>query len=164
MASLRSTSRPGDSRQDELHALAPGDEDWLTLSEAACEMGVSVATARRLLRKGKLPNRIVPRRGGFAYLIYMPGNRHRAGGLCSTNGHAPARSNGNGAHGIDQAEYEREVARLQEQVDALSNALSRALRIKQKSLPPGLGAPQNPEDPFERYRWLVRKRRWWPFS
>ena len=31
-------------------------------------------------------------------------------------------------------------------------------------LPKGMGEPTlNPGDPYARYRWLVRRRWWWPF-
>jgi len=56
------------------------------------------------------------------------------------------------------------VQQLEAQVEHLSEALSRALRTKQKALPAGMGqATVNPTDPYARYRWLVRRKRWWPF-
>jgi hypothetical protein len=49
-------------------------------------------------------------------------------------------------------------------VECLSDALSRALRLQQKPLPPGIGAAAaNRTSPCARYRWLARRRRWWPF-
>jgi hypothetical protein len=163
--------------------------DWLTLQQAACEFNVSISTVRRRLREGKLRNRIVPRRGGFAYLIYAPGNRHTSPDGLAGCGHrdtpgAPSVDNDNGhrtdavssnGHGIpldyarpaahhERVEQEAEIRRLERQVENLSHALSRALRVKQVALPPGLGSPtDNPDDPYARYRWLVRRRRWWRF-
>jgi hypothetical protein len=161
--------------------------DWLTMQQAACELNLSISTVRRRLRNGQLRNRIVPRRGGFAYLIYLPGNRHSspdgpgcvhpesstasASASAGRNGHA---SNGNGAVPAAYARaapaanerhaQEAEIQRLEKQVENLSHALSRALRVKQVALPRGLGSPDdNPDDPYARYRWLVRRRRWWPF-
>ena len=161
--------------------------DWLTLQQAACELNLSVSTLRRMIRNGRLRNRIVPRRGGFAYLVYAPGNHHNsADGAHScgpvaveqrqpltdghaSNGHAsPSRLAGPGSPAIDQglmrAEQADEIRRLERQVEHLSHALSRALRVKQVALPPGIGAQHvNDEDPYARYRWLVRRKRWWPF-
>ena len=143
----------------------PDPADWLTLQQAACELGVSLTTARRLLRKGILRNRIVPRRGGFAYLVYLPGSRHASldGDACRNDGREP--------HELrllrpqdEPSVVPQEDARVQEledQVESLSKALSRALRAqKAKSLPAGTGEPTRPDDPYGRYRWLARKKRW----
>ena len=182
MVADRSSRPPGSPDGASRHDHA----DWLTLQQAACELNLSISTVRRMLRDGRLRNRIVPRRGGFAYLVYAPGNRHSSpDGLhaCvhSERGHqAPAGENGHSANGHapipddyarrapetdrSRVEQEAEIHRLEQQVESLSHALSRALRVKQVSLPPGLGAPDaNPDDPYARYRWLVRRKRWWPF-
>jgi hypothetical protein len=156
----------------------PDPADWLTLQQTACELNVSVSTVRRRIRRGELRNRIVPRRGGFAYLVYVPDSRHArqlgvngaravlgAGHVCRE----PAsiddarRSKGRSAP-ADDADRDDEIRALRQQVDNLANALSRALRVKQRALPAGIGAPQvNHADPYARYRWLARRRRWWPF-
>ena len=126
MVALRALSSFEDG---ERNAFATGeahtDDDWLTLPQAACEMGVSISTVRRLLRSGRLRNRIIPRRGGFKYLIYMPGNRHRAGALhlCDADPDAPI--------DIMRVRQQREIGRLERQVEELSGALSRALRSHQ---------------------------------
>jgi excisionase family DNA binding protein len=170
MVALRSTSgKDEDGRDLEPRLPRPDPADWLTLQQAACELNVSASTARRMIRKGKLRNRIVPRPGGFAYLVYLPNSRH-ANGL---GGHAcalPADSK----EPRDLAAYRTEsrghrdaearVQALEAQVDHLSEALARALKVKQRALPAGMGeASVNPEDPYARYRWLVRRKRWWPF-
>jgi hypothetical protein len=175
---------------------SPGPADWLTLRQAACELNISLSTARRMARRGFLRNRIVPRRGGFAYLIYLPGSRHAspvAGHRCgvgaaanvtSINGRTPARARvgtadamtpaANGASARRTASAGRaasedkdaEIRALREQVDRLAEALARALRVKQRALPPGIGEPSaDAQDPYARYRWLVRRARrgWWPF-
>jgi hypothetical protein len=131
-------------------------------------MNVSISTARRMIRRGKLRHRIVPRPGGFAYLVYLPNSRH-AGELgahgCVSDETTPRslsayRRSRNGA-----ASTEGEVQRLEQQVEHLSEALARALKTKQRSLPSGMGQPTvNAADPYARYRWLARRRRWWPFS
>jgi hypothetical protein len=147
----------------------PNPADWLTLQQAACELNISITTARRMVRKGTLRNRIVPRRGGFAYLVYLPNSRHAGGpGM-----HACAPGDANAPRDLAAYRHTRtrpapatdeQVRRLEQQVEHLSEALSRALRLKQRALPQGMGqADVNPHDPYERYRWLVRRRRWWPF-
>jgi hypothetical protein len=172
MVALRSESgRDEDGRDAQRGLPRPDPADWLTLQQAACELNVSISTARRLIRKGKLRNRIVPRPGGFAYLVYLPNSRHANGlGLhaCAPppleDERAPRdltayRASRNGHSATDE-----QVRRLEQQVEHLSEALSRALRTKQKALPPGIGQPTvNPDDPYARYRWLARRRRWWPF-
>jgi hypothetical protein len=158
----------------------------LSLQQAACELNLSISTVRRMLRDGRLRNRIVPRRGGFAYLVYAPGNRHSSPDGLHACAHgereqrAAAAVNGHNTNGHvsiprdyarrtadddrTRVEREAEIHRLEQQVESLSHALSRALRVKQVSLPPGLGAAgANPDDPYGRYRWLVRRKRWWPF-
>ena len=44
-------------------ALVREGHEWLTLPQAACELGVSVSTVRRLVRKEQLESRPVPRPG-----------------------------------------------------------------------------------------------------
>lgn len=165
MVALRS---PSERTDDSDARQKPDPADWLTLQQAACELNISVTTARRLVRRGGLRNRIVPRRGGFQYLIHIPNSRHAAlaGAPCS-GGHAAAPpaverlSIVPPTAGID---HERQIRDLERQVEHLSDALSRALRVKQRALPAGIGDPAaDPADPYSRYRWLARKRRWWPF-
>jgi hypothetical protein len=147
----------------------PDPADWLPLQQAACELNVSVSTARRMIRRGLLRNRIVPRRGGFAYLIYLPGSRH-AGGLHDPEVCAPATERMPVPIHQEREPWipdtrDLEIRRLEEQIEHLSDALSRALKIKQRSLPAGIGEPAlNAHDPYARYRWLVRRKKWWPFS
>ena len=173
MVALRASYEPDDAPDsadlsDDVLPPHPDDADWLTLPQAACEMGVSISTVRRLLRSGRLRNRVVPRRGGFKYLIHIPGNRHAAGALhLCDDPNAPV--------DIVRARQQREIGQLQRQVEELSGALSRALRSHQKLVPMqaasrrpiplhAAGVTESPQEPYARYRWLVRKRRWWPFD
>lgn len=166
MSALRSVRRDEDNEPATEPALPPQDSpDWLTLQQAACEMGVSMTTVRRMIRSGRLFNRMVPHRGGFAYLVFIPGSRHGA-----PTQHEPKRrrlwlvkKGEDHATEADHADPERTISELEQQVDQLSHALSRALRTKQRALPAGMGEPDvNPKDPYARYRWLRRRRRWWP--
>lgn len=144
--------------------------DWLTLQQAACELNISLTTVRRLVQNGTLRKRAVPRRGGFQYLVHMPGSRHAllSGGGCGGQ-HAP---NARPPHprrlaivpSAADGDPQQQIRELERQVADLSDALSRALRVKQRTLPAGIGDPAaDPADPYSRYRWLARKRRWWPF-
>jgi hypothetical protein len=129
-----------------------------------------------MIRKGKLRNRVVPRPGGFSYLVYLPNSRH-ANGLgghpCAAGApedeHAPRdllaykRSLNAGDNGHHTGE--ERVRALEEQVEYLSEALSQALKSRQQAAPTRMTRPVvNPDDPYARYRWLVRRKRWWPFS
>ena len=63
--------------------------------------------------------------------------RRQCGARASRNGHGAT---------------DEQVRRLEHQVEHLSEALSRALRTKQKALPPGMGQPDlNPDDPYALY-------------
>jgi excisionase family DNA binding protein len=148
--------------------------DWLTLQQAACELGVSGSTVRRMIREGRLVNRMIAHRGGFAYLVFIPGSRH--GAMKQREGKRrrlwPIR-NSREQEAADRAARESglnddpqaAIASLERQVEQLSHALSRALRTRQKALPIGVGDPgTNTGDPYARYRWLARRPRWWPFS
>jgi hypothetical protein len=171
MVALRSAfARDDDDREDEAPLPRPDPADWLTLQQAACELNVSISTARRMIRKGKLRNRIVPRPGGFAYLVYLPNSRH-ANGL---GGHACARPSDEAPRDLDAYRQSRDgnghdavlikVEQLEQQVAHLSDALSRAHDTRQRTSPSKMSRPRvNPQDPYARYRWLVRRRRWWPF-
>jgi DNA-binding transcriptional MerR regulator len=143
--------------------------DWLSLKQAACELGLSISTVRRMVRTGRLRHRIVPRRGGYTYLVYLASSRHargRAHATDSIEGERPDLrivSESRTPESVAAVSAER-VRMLEQQVEHLSEALSRALKLKQKALPEGMGDPGvNGADPFARYRWLVRRRRWWPF-
>jgi hypothetical protein len=116
-------------------------------------MGVSISTVRRMLRAGRLRNRIIPRRGGFQYLIHVAGNRHAAA--------MPHRC---GSDAV-RAQQECEISAMRKQIESLSQALARALRAHQKTVPLRVAvSAATPEEPYARYRWLVRKRRWWPLA
>jgi hypothetical protein len=143
--------------------------DWLTLQQAACELGISVSTVRRMVRDGSLLNRMVPHRGGFAYLVFIPGSRH--GGMKKSVGKRRKlwliKGSRKDADDVDSAadlDPRVKIESLERQVEQLSHALSRALRTQQKALPSGIGdAGVNDRDPYARYRWLARRPRWWPF-
>jgi excisionase family DNA binding protein len=174
MVALRSAFGRDEAERDSQPELPrPNPADWLTLQQAACELNVSTSTARRMIRKGRLRNRIVPRPGGFAYLVYLPNSRHANGlgghacaQLSPDDEHAPRdllafrqSRNGNGHAGTEDR-----VRALEEQVEHLSDALAQALKAKQRAAPAGMTRPVvNPDDPYARYRWLVRRKRWWPF-
>lgn len=150
--------------------------DWLTLQQASCELGASVSTIRRMVRDGRLLNRMVPHRGGFAYLVFIPQSRHGAlrqqepkrRKLWLIKGQKePATPPATPAAALAatprDGEAQATIASLERQVDQLSHALSRALKTKQRALPAGIGDPGvNQGNPYARYRWL-RRRRWWPF-
>ncbi len=169
VVALRSIRGPEeDADEFGRYARVPSTADWLPLHQAARELNVSVTTVRRMIRKGQLRNRIVPRKGGFAYLVFLPDSRH-ADRTAHPRRDPPPRTpplrlvprTTVEAPGTTRDD---EVRRLEAQVEHLSEALSRALRLKQKSLPEGIGRPGvNANDPYARYRWLARKRRFWPF-
>lgn len=173
MLALRSFKGPDELPEPYGNAISkPNAADWLPMQKAACELNVSVSTVRRMIRKGRLRNRIVPRRGGFAYLIYLPNSRH-AGLLIGHDHDTAAATLSLVPRTIDDEAGPRvtagipadeEIRVLRSQVQRLSDALARALRMKQRSLPAGIGDPSaGPADPYGRYRWLARKHRWWPF-
>lgn len=175
MMALRSFQGP-DEHPEAYLANGPRPEaaDWLSMQRAACELGVSMSTVRRMIRTGQLRNRIVPRRGGFAYLVYLPDSRH-----ARFDGDAESPADGHHLRAVPPSDAESDpappgvddscsgddrVAALEKQVERLSEALSRALRLKQRDLPVGIGDPaERMADPYARYRWLVRRRWWWPF-
>jgi hypothetical protein len=171
MVALRALQWRDDQPGDARHPSAPAATDWLPLQQAACELGVSISTARRMIRQGKLRNRVVPRRGGFQYLVYMPASRHASvlgDGCTAREAHTPVdldeyRRHRDAVTPDDALQRDLTIRRLEEQVEHLSEALSRSLKLKQKALPAGMGEPQNARDPYARYRWLVRRKRWWPF-
>jgi excisionase family DNA binding protein len=160
----------------------PNANDWLTLEQAACELGVSVSTVRRKLRRGELRNRIVPRKGGFAYRIYIADSRHGNNpGLCGREGPherpavrqvqpqtRPALPHDLDAYRRHRAALSEEEAReekdgalrvLEERVARITEAL----RPRPQAALVAVGVGQDPNDPYARYRQLVRRRRWWKF-
>ena len=176
MVALRSFRRDEENQRGPSGSLPPLDApDWLTLQQAACELGVSTSTVRRMVRDGRLLNRMVPHRGGFAYLVFIGGSRHarlndQAHPVSSRRLLWLVRSDRQEAPGHtttpaeSSLEDQRTIAGLERQVEQLSHALSRALKTKQRALPAGMGETHvNPTDPYARYRWVARRPRWWPF-
>lgn len=179
MVALRSFCGPeGDADERGLSVGRQNAADWLSLQQTACELGVSLSTVRRMIRRGKIRNRIVPRPGGFAYLLYLPNSRHARLGA-HHHRDAPSSSARSGLRLVD-AEFERdaaagvgahsgEIRRLQAQVRQLSHALAQAVQGGHQPAPalrhdaaPDAAAP-DPAAPYARYRALARGRRWWRF-
>jgi len=168
MLALHAVDRRAEEREPADDMPQPNPHDWLTLEQAACELGVSVSTVRRRLRRGQLRNRIVPRKGGFAYRIYIEGSRH--GRDLELHGH-PAAPPPAAAMPRDLVAFRRErdqraAARphhghgLELPLERISESLIRALRM-QSTLPATEAAGDG--QTYARYRALVRKRRWWQF-
>lgn len=160
----------------------PNANDWLTLEQAACELGVSVSTVRRKLRRGELRNRVVPRKGGFAYRIYIADSRHGNNpGLCGKEGArerpAPGQAQPSPRRALphDLDAYRRHRAALAEEeareekdgaLRVLEERVARitdALRPRPQAALATAGIGRDPNDPYARYRQLVRRRRWWKF-
>jgi hypothetical protein len=124
--------------------------DWLPLQQAACELGVSPGTARRMIRRGELRNRIVARPGGFAYLVYLPNSWHAR---CAPPAHRPSPT-------IE----EPAAFSWQERVERAWDALVPVVRSALRAPAPDRGLRVVEADgPFAQYRWLARRRRWWRF-
>jgi hypothetical protein len=122
--------------------------DWLPLQQAACELGVSPGTARRMIRRGELRNRIVARPGGFAYLVYLPNSWHAR---CAPSALRPTAGEASAFSWQEHAERAW---------DALVPAVRRALRAP---APDRQLRVVEADGPFAQYRWLARRRRWWHF-
>lgn len=124
------------------------------MQQAACELNISVSTLRRRIRQGRVRNRIVPHRGGFAYLVYLPNSRH-----ADLQYRIPAPPQ---RRLTEASPPDAQIRALESQVQRLAEALARALRTKPTVAPSALGGPTG-VNPYSRYRWLARRRRWWPF-
>ena len=46
--------------------------EWLPLAEAARQLGVSIDTVRRRLKRHELPQRKVPMQGGHRWEVFVP--------------------------------------------------------------------------------------------
>ncbi len=169
MFALRSSPDPSD--EDACEPLRPStrnSNDWLTVEQAACELGVSDSTIRRRLRQGLLPSRVVPRKGGFAYQIYLPESRH--GRDASLRGNPDSHHHAANAP-IDLSAYRRRREQVREatshsgrvegQPERIPEGLLRALSMQARPVP--AMASIGGGSPYGQYRQLVRRRRWWPF-
>lgn len=126
--------------------------DWLPLQQAACELGVSPGTARRMIRRGQLRNRIVARPGGFAYLVYLPNSWH-----AQFAAHAHDSDAGEPPKAVVPPSWRDHVEAAWEM---LWQSAQRALRQPAPARPLRLAEA---DGPFAQYRWLARRRRWWRF-
>jgi hypothetical protein len=151
--------------------------DWLSVSQAACELGVSSTTIRRRIHDGLLRTLTVPRNGGFSYRVYLPESRHgRDASLRATAAaKGPAATEGSP---IDLTAYRRRRdqlrqaqpqkssneprSRIEGQPERLPESLMQALSLQARPLRASF-AGASAGSPFGQYRQLVRKRRWWPF-
>jgi hypothetical protein len=126
---------------------------WLSMRHAACELDISVSTVRRWLQTGKLRSRVVTRGRRKYYYVQMPE---------STAARSPERVSHIVDHlrrQVDQreealAERDQELRHQEKQIGNLSRALARA--ISQNGTPHGEGV-----SPYEKYRSLARRRRFW---
>jgi len=134
---------PGIGAEPEVHA-----SDWLPLQQAACELGVSPSTARRMIRRGELRNRIVARPGGFAYLVYLPNSWHAR---FAHSAHRPT---------VEEPAALSWQERVERAWDALVPVVRNALRAP---APDRALRVVEADGPFAQYRWLARRRRWWRF-
>lgn len=171
MFALRSGDAPSDDGDlSPQRASVRNPSDWLSVEQAACELGVSDSTVRRRLRQGLLPSRIVPRKGGFAYRVYLPESRHGRVELLRENASAGRRGE---TSPVDLVAYRRrreqlraaspdsgKAPRIQGQPERIPEALLRALSLRPRPVPAVVGVSNAP---FAQYRELVRRRRWWPF-
>ena len=187
MVALRAPLRALDDAPDGGWPLLPrppcgpsgNPRDWLTLEQAACELGVSVSTVRRRIRNGQLSNRIIPRKGGFAYRIYIPDSRHGREPLaCVTPGRTAAGPPALAPRDLEAYRLEREArlrrvhlppgrqerpASIDRRLAGVAEAVARVLGsqrmpLAERMVPP---TPADPPAPYARYRALVRRRRWW---
>jgi len=152
--------------------------DWLTVSQAACELGVSSSTIRRRIHDGLLRTQTVPRNGGFAYRIYLPESRHGRDASLRATSAAKREARHQDEPIIDLSAYRRRRDQLREaqppkradeprsriegQPERLPEALMHALSLQPRPLRTSF-AGASAGSPFGQYRQLVRKRRWWPF-
>ena len=130
---------------------ATHDADWLPLQQAACELGISPGTARRMIRRGQLRNRMVARPGGYAYLVYLPNSWHAQ---FARHAQRPA------ADESSSGWLKARLLRLEEECLRLSRMVRHAVRPPS---PAGRLMVVEAGGPFARYRWLARRRRWWRF-
>ncbi len=153
MLALRSADRGVDGVDSEWPPEPrPCASDWLPLQQAACELGISPGTARRMIRRGALRNRVVARPGGFAYLVYLPNSWHAQFAAHARHGVA---------EGAGHVSWPKAwMTRAGAEFARLTGTLVCAVRG------PATGRPMlvvDAEGPFARYRWLARRRRWWRF-
>jgi hypothetical protein len=131
----------------------PESTRWLSMRHAACELDVSVSTVRRWLQSGKLRSRVVTRGRRKYYYVQMPE---------SGAPRSPERVSHIVDHlrkQMDQRDEElairqQELNRQEKQIANLSRALARA--ISQNGTPHGEAV-----SPYEKYRSIARRRRFW---
>lgn len=140
----------------------PQGSDWLPLQQAACELGMSPGTVRRMIRRGELRNRIVPRPGGFAYLVYLPDSWH--GRFAALEQPPAAEGSLVEASTVEAPAVDVSAPLRRDRVEAtwpaLSQSQSHALVSPAAAHPLRLAGA---EDAFSRFRSLARRRRWWRF-
>lgn len=143
------------SEEERLPGSAKEAGQWMSLQQAASELGVSTSTVRRWILKGKLQSRIVARGRRFHYQVRVgPALEIAIASPAPTDIVKYLRSQLE-AKEERLTRMEQDLKRQEEQIQNLSAGLARALQRNHGSEGSGNG-------PYAKYRWLAR-RRWWPF-
>lgn len=131
----------------------PQGDRWLSLRHAACELDVSTSTVRRWLQTGKLRSRLVTRGRRKYYYVLMPETPARAnpGRVSNIVDHMRKQLDQRNEELALRGQY---LQRQEDQIANLSRSLSRA--IGQNGATAGNG-----DSPYEKYRSIVRRRRFW---
>jgi hypothetical protein len=144
-------------RRDESVSSPPEDSaQWMSLRHAARELDVSVSTVRRWMLKGRLRSRIAARGRRFCYQVWVdhaPGSPPAPDAPTDIVQHLRLQLE---AKEERLAQMEQDVKRQEEQIRNLSTALAHALQRNH-------GSDGRSNSPYAKYRWLARRRWWWPF-
>jgi predicted site-specific integrase-resolvase len=128
----------------------------MSLRQAARELDVSVSTVRRWMLEGRLRSRIAARGRRFCYQVrveHVPESPTAPDVPTDIVQHLRLQLE---AKEERLAQMEQDLKRQEEQIRNLSTALAQALQRNH-------GSDGASSGPFDKYRWLARRRRWWPF-
>ena len=140
------------------HALPPQDSpDWLSLQQAACEMGVRRARSARMVRRRAAPQPHDPAPGRLRLPRLHPRLPPRRTEAARAEAPPPlARETNRVARRGRRARGPRTHdfrTRASARSDGPTPSLARSGRSN-APCPPGWASPRDPKDPYARYRWL----------
>jgi excisionase family DNA binding protein len=113
------------------------DDAFITVAQAAFQLGVSEDTVKRRIRRGELRGKQVSRPQGYVWLVELPTTRHQDAGRSTDHGSNGASARNTTQHHdavVEENRVDGLVAALQSQVVAQQRQIDNLLAAHQDEL------------------------------
>jgi hypothetical protein len=113
------------------------DDAFITVAQAAFQLGISEDTVKRRIRRGELSGKQVPRPQGYVWLVELPTTRHQDAGRSTDQGSNGASARNTTQHHdavVEENRVDELVTVLQSQVSAQQRQIDNLLTAHQDEL------------------------------